>query len=122
MKIDDDTYSQDNSDEDIEENQEDYKDWDLKSYLNQMPYNKCREWTVDEKVFEVPNEDFIDISWWFNVPVDESIKSQDYEQIGDNPYENMDDIKKLQDLIPDEYKDNKYIEPEEDKFPSNSWL
>jgi len=40
----------------MEEMQEDEQNQeiDMEAYLEQIPYNVCKEWTVDESVFELP--------------------------------------------------------------------
>ena len=69
MKVEDDEYDEtmfwDDEDEDVEDYDESA---DLKTLLEEIPDNKCKDWVFDNKMFELPeNIDFSRFLWmiWY---------------------------------------------------------
>lgn len=83
-------------DENIDNSDDEYQWDDLKTMLEKIPDNKCEKWDVDEKMFELPKwvvfQNMEDLMKWMG---DMKIEAEQYDDIENNPYENIPDIEKL---------------------------
>jgi len=88
----------------MEEMQEDEQNQeiDMEAYLEQIPYNVCKEWTVDESVFELPEgTDFMNFD---EMMLDPSQMFEEVEAVewgSEMPERYEEDLKKIQDWLPE---------------------